>query len=117
MNDQGGWDKPTASATPGGYFTVYMGFAYTVSDGRYGRSGGRSGRFKSKREERGRCKTGERHQIIPRQSFLQVREGKYNEHDDRNNLLNDLELESREMAVAEAICRHRQAVFEQRNGP
>jgi hypothetical protein len=31
--------------------------------------------------------------------------------------LNDLELEAREVGVAEAICRHGQSVFEQRNRP
>jgi len=39
------------------------------------------------------------------------------EHDDCNDLLNDLELESREMGIAEAICGYRQAVFQQRNRP
>src|ERR1035438_5481412 len=81
------------------------------------RSGGRSGCLERKGEERGNAKKGECHEIIPRKFLLQKEDGESNEDGNGDDLLNDLELESREMDIAEAIGRHRQAVFEQRNRP
>src|ERR1035441_7416164 len=83
----------------------------------YGRSSARSGRLERKGEERGHAEKGERHEIIPREFLLQKRGREDDEDDDRDNLLNNLELVSREVAIAEAIRRHRQAVFEQRDAP
>src|ERR1035441_9707482 len=81
------------------------------------RSGARSGRLERKGEERGHTKKGECHEMIPREFLLQKEDGESDEDGDGDNLLNDLELESREMNIAEAIRRHRQAVFEQRDRP
>src|ERR1019366_1711574 len=81
------------------------------------RSGGRSGCLERKGEERGYAKKGECHEIFPRKFLLQKEDGESNEDGDGDDLLNDLELESREMDIAEAIGRHRQAVFEQRDSP
>src|ERR1035437_1379149 len=81
------------------------------------RSGARSGCLERKGEERGHAKKGERHEMIPREFLLQKEDGESDEDGDGDNLLNDLELESREMDIAEAIRRHRQAVFEQRDSP
>src|ERR1019366_8475380 len=82
-----------------------------------GRSDGRSRCLERKGEERGDAEKHEGDEIIPREFLLQKRNREADEDDERDNLLNDLELESRELAIAEAICRHRQAVFEQRDRP
>src|ERR1039457_1263683 len=83
----------------------------------YDRSSGRCGCLERKGEERGHAEKAERHEIIPRKLLLQKRGREDNEDDDRYNLLNNLELVAREVAIAEAIRRHRQAVFEQRDSP
>src|ERR1035441_311284 len=80
-------------------------------------SSGWGGCLERKGEERGHAEKAERHQIIPREFLLQKRGREDNEDDDRYNLLNNLELVAREVAIAEAIRRHRQAVFEQRDYP
>src|ERR1035437_9416886 len=82
-----------------------------------GCSSARSGCLERKGEERGHAKKGECHEMIPCEFLLQEEDGESDEDGDGNDLLNDLELESREMDIAEASRRHRQAVFEQRNPP
>src|ERR1035438_10821155 len=59
------------------------------------RSGGRSGRLERKGEERGQSKKDERHEIIPREFLFQEEDRESGEDEERDNLLNDLELESR----------------------
>src|ERR1019366_6174966 len=81
------------------------------------RSGARSGCLERKGEERGHAKKGERHEMIPREFLPEKEDGESDEDGDGDDLLNDLELESREMDIAEAIRRHRQAVFEQGDRP
>src|ERR1035437_4844959 len=82
-----------------------------------GCSGARSGCLEREGEECGHAKKGERHEIIPRKFLLQKDDGEPDEDGDSDDLLNNLELESREMDIAEPVCRHRQAVFEQRDRP
>lgn len=72
---------------------------------RHGRSGGRSGGLECKGEERGHAEKGERHEIVPREFLLQKRDRDADEDDERDDLLNELELESRKLAIAEAIRR------------
>src|ERR1017187_5841055 len=83
----------------------------------YDRSSGRSGCLERKGEERDHAEKAERHEIIPRKFLLQKRGREYDEDDDLDNLLNNLKLVCREVAIPEAIRRHRQAVFEQRDAP
>src|ERR1017187_3744597 len=54
---------------------------------------------------------------IPRECLIQKQDLKCDEDDDRDNLLNDLELKSRELDIAETIRGDRQAVFEQCDAP
>src|SRR5665213_764235 len=68
-------------------------------------------------EECGHAEKGERHEIIPREFLFQKQDCKHDEDDDRDNLLNDLELKSRELELAQTIRRDRQSVFEQCNTP
>jgi hypothetical protein len=58
-----------------------------------------------------------RHDIIPREFFFQKRDSEDQKDNEGHDLLNDLELEARELAIAETICWHREAVLEQRNRP
>src|ERR1035441_8664989 len=83
----------------------------------YDRSSGRCGSAARKGAERGSAENAARPEIIPRKLLLQKRGREDDEDDDRDNLLNNLKLVSREVAIAEAIRRHRQAVFEQRDSP
>src|ERR1022692_1385618 len=59
----------------------------------------------------------ERHEIVPRELLFEKEDREHNEHRDRNHLLDDLELKSRELSKPEAIGRHRQAVLEQCDSP
>ncbi len=61
-----------------------------------------SGRIEDKGEERGDAGKRECHEIIPRELFFEERDGEDDEDDERNNLLNDFELEAGELAMAEA---------------
>src|ERR1039457_7608317 len=63
------------------------------------RSGGRSGCLERKGEERGYAKKGECHEIFPRKFLLQKEDGESNEDGDGDDLLNDLELKSRELDI------------------
>src|SRR5580704_6596881 len=75
----------------------------------------RSGCLERKGKERGHSEKRERDNIIPRQPFLQERDREHDEDHDGDDFLRDLELESGELAVAEAIRRHREAVFDKRD--
>ena len=70
-----------------------------------------------KGEEGGDAKECERHDIIPREFFFQKSDSEDHKDDEGNDLLNDLELEARKLAIAKTIRRHREAVFKQRNRP
>src|ERR1019366_7519829 len=70
-----------------------------------------------KSEECSHAEKGECHEIIPCDFLIQIQDRKCDEDDDRDNLLNDLELKSRELDIAETIRGDRQAVFEQCNAP
>ena len=80
-------------------------------------SNSRSGCLDGKGEVRGEAEKRKRYDIIPREFFLQKRDSENHKDDESHDLLNDLELKARELAIAETICRHRKAVFEQRNPP
>src|SRR5580704_14233863 len=73
--------------------------------------------IKVKGEERGDAEKHKRHDIIPREFFFQKRDREDYKDDQGHHLLDDLELKARELAIADAICWHREAVFEQRNRP
>ena len=57
-------------------------------------SGSRPGCLEREGEERGYGEKCERHDIIPRELLLQKRECEHDENDDRDDLLNNFELES-----------------------
>jgi hypothetical protein len=67
--------------------------------------GRRCGRFKRKGEKSYAAETTEGYEIIPCEPLFQECSRERDEDDERDNLLNDLELEARELAVAEAIRR------------
>jgi GTP-binding protein EngB required for normal cell division len=93
------------------------GDQFVRTAGGAGHSGGGGRRLERKGEERGQPKEDERHEVIPRQFLLEERDGEYGKDRESDDLLNDLELESREVAIADAIGRHCQTVFDQGDTP
>jgi|ERR1022692_1620275 hypothetical protein len=73
--------------------------------------------FEREREECGDTETDERHEMIPSELLFEKEDCKPNKDDQCDHLLNDLELESAELVIAETIGGHRQAILEQCNSP
>src|SRR5580658_9530282 len=76
-------------------------------------SGHRSGCLERKSEKSSDAEEGKRHEIIPGELLFEEEDCKYDEDRDRDHLLNDLELKSRELDETEAIGGHRQTILEQ----
>jgi len=55
--------------------------------------------------------------VVPANSFAEVEPGENGEHGERNALLNDLELVSGELAVADSIGGHLKAIFAKGDQP
>jgi len=55
--------------------------------------------------------------VIPAQMLAEVEEGEDGEDDERNDLLNHLELDGRKAVGADAVGRHLEAVFEESDAP
>src|SRR5208337_4581979 len=76
-----------------------------------------SGCLERKGKECGDTEEGERDEIIPSEPLFEKQNREHDEGRDRDYFLNDLELKTRELDVAEAICGHRQTILEQRESP
>src|ERR1700743_1023791 len=59
----------------------------------------------------------ERHRVIPLQSLAKIEPRKHNKYDQRNHFLNDLQLKCCELPITKSICRHLEAILEERNPP
>jgi PLP dependent protein len=70
-----------------------------------------------KHEEACRDQADSRGGVVPAQMFAEVEEGEDGEDDERNDLLDDLELDGREAVGADAVGRHLEAVFEEGDAP
>ena len=55
--------------------------------------------------------------MIPSRTFPEVEDCKYNENNQSYYLLDDLELEGIELAIAQSVCRNLKAIFEECNSP
>lgn len=55
--------------------------------------------------------------MIPSRTFPEVEDCKYNENNQSYDLLDDLELEGIELAIAKPVCRNLKAIFEECNSP
>src|ERR1039458_8918545 len=55
--------------------------------------------------------------VVPAQMLAEVEEGEDSEDDQRNDLLDDLELDGRKAVGAHAVGRHLEAVFEEGDAP
>src|SRR6185369_4157746 len=56
-------------------------------------------------------------QVVPLERLVHVENRKRHEHRQRDDLLQDLELAQRHLGVADAVARHLDEVFEQRDAP
>ncbi len=76
-------------------------------------SGRWTGGLERKGEERSDAKEGKSHEVIPCGFFLEVGDREDDEDNERDDFLDDLELEPCELTVAKAVGRHFQTVFDQ----
>ena len=76
-------------------------------------SGRWTGGLERKGKERRDAKEGESHEVIPCEFFLEVGDREDDEDNERDDFLDDLELEPCELTVAKAVGRHFQTVFDQ----
>ncbi len=73
--------------------------------------------FPPKRKHHRSKNAQERNRIIPPERLAQIKVGKYHEHQNRDRLLNDLELVSGELPLANPVGRDLKTVLAKRNQP
>src|SRR5712691_649027 len=69
------------------------------------------------REEDRRQQAGEGGQVVPAERFLQVEQGENREHAQRDDFLDDLQLRSRELPIAQPVGWHLKAILEEGDEP
>ena len=70
-----------------------------------------------KGEKRGSAQEHERHHVIPLQAFTQINDRKNGKYQQGDDFLHGLELGGGIDLMADAVGRHRQAIFEKRRCP
>src|SRR5271170_1493782 len=70
-----------------------------------------------KSEKRRAAQEQERDAVIPFELLAEIRHREYREHAERDNFLHGLELRRRIDAMADAVRRNRQAIFEKGDAP